>query len=124
MKYLQDIEKNYKNKFFKSLEPYCHILSYDWTEDDSVDFVVEDLERLNFEYESKDSMMEEWNTEEETIWAYRRHAYSLYNREHFMDKLDIGRDDVDELMISGEEAEVEAFIMDDVCQICCVRFYL
>ena len=107
MDYLKNIESAYKNQFFAKLDPYCHILKYDWNTDKDIDFVIEDIEALNFNFKEKEDKMEEWNTEDRDIWTYRRELYSPFGRNQFLDVyLDCGRTDVHEMEVTGEEDEI------------------
>ncbi|ETN69380.1 deoxynucleoside kinase [Necator americanus] len=78
-KYLKTIEESYKDSL-KEYRRHSKILAYDWTRPGDADTVVEDIERLDFdffEWHSGD-VMEEWFTlVDEVGWnGWRQHVTS------------------------------------------------
>ncbi|VDK64908.1 unnamed protein product, partial [Cylicostephanus goldi] len=78
-KYLKTIEESYKDSL-KEYRRHSKILAYDWTRPGDADTVVEDIERMDFdffEWHSGD-VMEEWFTlVDEVSWnGWRHHVTS------------------------------------------------
>lgn len=102
--YLEDIENLYKLDYLKQIATHSHVLIYDWTEEENVNTIVEDIEFLNFDdYGKKDQKMADWRFNNVQELRTKRHYY--HNR-YFL-HLDYYRDEyaVPELTYSPEEIE-------------------
>lgn len=51
----------------------AELLIYDWSEEGDVEIVVEDVERIKFEYDYQDTRMRDWKFDLEEDWAFTRH---------------------------------------------------
>lgn len=45
---------------------------YDWSEEGDAEVVVEDIERIEFKYDSQDTKMKDWDQGLEEDWAILR----------------------------------------------------
>lgn len=96
---LNNVENSYKREFLPEMKNHMHVLSYN-SNDAKVEQVVEDMELLNFEDESK---FTDWRIRKElSINTYRR---SLSNLKHCRDLLRSpdGYVNVPEYLLYGEE---------------------
>ena len=101
LNFLRSVENNYKKTFLPEARSNLHVLTYN-SNDADPERVVEDLEMLDFEDQSK---FGDWRIRKETtINSYRKH---IANYEHMRDVLNApqGFVEVPELLWYGEEYE-------------------
>ncbi|KAI4491326.1 hypothetical protein M0802_010259 [Mischocyttarus mexicanus] len=58
-KYLTDIETAYKEQYLPNISNHAYLLMYDWTNGGNVEDVVDDIEKINFEFDPKNPAKEE-----------------------------------------------------------------
>lgn len=79
-KYLAAIEKVYKDEFLKDMERHAQLLVYDWSAGGDTELIVEDVERVNFDYNSYErygEKMKDWKwLAHESEWSEARINYT------------------------------------------------
>ncbi|KAL0129498.1 hypothetical protein PUN28_001636 [Cardiocondyla obscurior] len=110
--YLQDIETFYKLDYLKNITEHSHVLIYDWTNEGNVDYMIEDIEELNFDYEKTEKKMSDWRFESVDVLRNKR--------VHYMDRRDLHIDyyryefTVPELHYTAAEDEERFYAMKAV----------
>ncbi|XP_047506364.1 NADH dehydrogenase [ubiquinone] 1 alpha subcomplex subunit 10, mitochondrial [Pieris napi] len=102
--FLQEIERQYKNKYLRDISTHAELLVYDWTGGGEVEVVVEDIERLDFDqYVHRDEpKMKDWRLPREVEWSDQRMIFTN-NKHIFMNLFNIPRTDVPELVTSADD---------------------
>ncbi|XP_068250731.1 NADH dehydrogenase [ubiquinone] 1 alpha subcomplex subunit 10, mitochondrial [Palaemon carinicauda] len=96
--FLSQMELQYKQKFLREMNNHAQILVYDWSEEGDPEVVVEDIERVNFEFDRNDPKMADWKLQDEWAWCGKRMEYTKY-RHYFMKWLTVPDFSVEELII-------------------------
>ncbi|CAG4939207.1 unnamed protein product [Colias eurytheme] len=105
--FLQEMERQYKNKYLRDISTHAELLVYDWTGGGEVEVVVEDIERIDFDqYTHRDEpKLKDWRLPREVEWADQRMIFT--NSKHiFMNQFNIPRTDVPELITSADDMHV------------------
>ncbi|XP_074658947.1 NADH dehydrogenase [ubiquinone] 1 alpha subcomplex subunit 10, mitochondrial-like [Tubulanus polymorphus] len=81
--YLSRLEHGFKNNFLPEMRRYGEVLTYDATDLEDWEVIVEDIERLNLELDPEDeTKFEDWHANEEQEWAWHRRYFS--SEKHMM----------------------------------------
>lgn len=105
--YLSDIENLYKTSYLPYIENHAYLLIYDWSHGGDIEDIVEDIECINIEYDSRiPEKLADWIfSNNETVNAYR----SLYSREERddipMDSLMLEYANIPEFFLTGPNIE-------------------
>lgn len=78
--YLTSIQTDFKRNFLQSEQDKCHVLMYDWSEPGDTEVVVEDIERLNFDwFDMWDKQQQDWRLPNEEHYGRRRYDVTCYS---------------------------------------------
>ncbi|CAH0561410.1 unnamed protein product [Brassicogethes aeneus] len=104
-KYLECMEKVYKQEYLKTISTHSELLVYDWSEQGEVEIIIEDIERIDFDnYDYQDPKMKDWDLAREEDWNVLRRLYAD-QKEKLMSLFNIPCYEVPELMIEAEDAD-------------------
>jgi NADH dehydrogenase (ubiquinone) 1 alpha subcomplex subunit 10 len=98
--FLQSMEKNYKRTFLPEARQHMHVLSYQPDEVRDAEKIVDDLEMLDFEDETK---FQDWRVRRETTINVYRKILSHHEYCYDMVRAPNGYIDVPEYLLYGEE---------------------
>ncbi|CAH1958876.1 unnamed protein product [Acanthoscelides obtectus] len=76
--YLSVMEKHYMQSYLKEMSKHSELLVYDWSEEGDVEIVVEDIERINFNYDYQDQHLKDWDFRNEEDYAVLRHKFTSF----------------------------------------------
>lgn len=90
--FLRDLDYYLKESFLRHMNNFCYMICYDWTEPADFEFVVEDIEAINFDnYEKRSEKISDWRIIfDEHYNVYRknyanmRHVCSTRFNVHYM----------------------------------------
>nr|CAH7712942.1 unnamed protein product [Callosobruchus chinensis] len=102
--YLSTMEKHYKQNYLKEMSKHSELLIYDWSEEGDVDIVVEDIERIDFTYDSQDTRLKEWDFKLEEEYACLRRQYA--DKKQYMMNITIPSWEVPELCTPAEDGDI------------------
>ncbi|CAN7996218.1 unnamed protein product [Ixodes hexagonus] len=74
--YLDELDRQYKQSYLRSMRDYSELLLYDWTTFGDPELVVDDIERINFEAHEDDPygpMFKDWKKKTEEDWSEYRY---------------------------------------------------
>ncbi|XP_050671385.1 NADH dehydrogenase [ubiquinone] 1 alpha subcomplex subunit 10, mitochondrial [Leptidea sinapis] len=102
--FIQEMERQYKNKYLRDISTHAELLVYDWTGGGEVEVVVEDIERLDFDQyvHREEPKMKDWRLPREVEWADQRMTFTNY-KHSFMNQFNLPRTDVPELITSADD---------------------
>lgn len=111
-KYLNCIERLYKDQFLKDMSVKSEVLVYDWSNFGDVEVVVEDIERLDLEPDQYEVKFKDWRVNHDREFSYARWEYTM-NR-----NLMLARADPDylvpELVLSHYDAELREELEEEL----------
>lgn len=108
--FLSQMEMKYKQQFLREMKNHAEILVYDWSEEGDTEVVVEDIERVNFEFGKNDPKMADWKLKDEWEWCEKRMQYTKY-RSQFMMWLVVPDFDVEEMVIPAGDHKIYADVL-------------
>ncbi|KAK8743068.1 hypothetical protein OTU49_001509 [Cherax quadricarinatus] len=99
------MENVYKNKFLKEMSVHSELLLYDWSEKGEPEIVVEDIERINFDFDKNDPKMADWRKDDEWDWCETRMKYTKLKRV-IMQWMNVPGINVPELLVEGQDVKI------------------
>jgi len=109
--YLQSLDKAYKQEFLKNMSTHSELLVYDWAVPSSVETVVEDVERIDFEqYGKHDQKLQDWRRIDEWDWNNSRRMFST-EQETLLQYTNIPAVSCPEIVIDGEDMKAYEKVM-------------
>ncbi|XP_057660660.1 NADH dehydrogenase [ubiquinone] 1 alpha subcomplex subunit 10, mitochondrial [Diorhabda carinulata] len=112
-KYLEVMEKQYKQNYLREIGKHAELLIYDWTNEGDVEIVVEDIERIDFnKYDSQDPNLKDWVYRLEEEWALLRHKYAD-KKDKIMNYCNIPCFEIPELCVEASEADTYHKVMSE-----------
>ncbi|VEN34146.1 unnamed protein product [Callosobruchus maculatus] len=102
--YLSVMEKHYKQNYLKEMSKHSELLIYDWSEEGDVDIVVEDIERIDFTYDSQETQLKDWDFKLEEDYACMRNKYA--DKKQLIMNITIPAWEVPELCVPAEDADI------------------
>ncbi|XP_064455475.1 NADH dehydrogenase [ubiquinone] 1 alpha subcomplex subunit 10, mitochondrial-like [Ornithodoros turicata] len=103
--YLDEIDRQYKFNYLKSIRDSSELLIYDWSSFGDTEVVVEDIERINFEKNLDDKhspMFHDWKKPHEEAWTEYRY-YVTTCKGQILGLFVLPASKVPELVVSGED---------------------
>ncbi|KAK2577997.1 hypothetical protein KPH14_008426 [Odynerus spinipes] len=105
-KYLTDIETIYKNEYLPLIENHAYVLMYDWSCGGDINDIVEDIERIDFEYTKlHPEKLEDWVFTNLTDLSSRRVIYSREERHRLMSEGFIDDIENEHMVLLGKDVE-------------------
>merc|ERR1712179_513822 len=103
--YLDYIYTNFKKEYLKKAMRHSLVSVYDWNEPGDVDLVIEDIEKLNFDfYDRVDDQQSDWANKNEKDWqAIRMELTDFNSLGKRLDFGDISMKHIDEIAFSEAE---------------------
>lgn len=102
-KYLEEIEKQYKQNYLKEITKHADLLVYDWSVEGDMEIVVEDIEAIDFDrFDIQDAQMKDWDLDDERF-SVLRYDY-CEKKETMMAFCNIPCYDVPELIVGPLDA--------------------
>ncbi|XP_043499572.1 NADH dehydrogenase [ubiquinone] 1 alpha subcomplex subunit 10, mitochondrial [Polistes fuscatus] len=105
-KYLTDIETTYKEQYLPNISDHSYLLMYDWTNGGNIEDVIDDIEKIEFEFDIK-------NPDREKDWTFlnlsdleeKRQLYDHVNRPYIIAESARLLHEFPEMFHRGEDAE-------------------
>ncbi|XP_042216693.1 NADH dehydrogenase [ubiquinone] 1 alpha subcomplex subunit 10, mitochondrial-like [Homarus americanus] len=103
--FLSYMEQVYKKQFLNEMSGHSELLVYDWSEKGDCEVVVEDIERLNFEFDKNDPKMADWKLTDEWDWCKQRMLFTK-NKDKILMWMNVPGFSVPELVVNAEDHKV------------------
>lgn len=108
-KFLTDIDTIYKQEYLPQIEKHAYVLMYDWVCGGDISDIVEDIERINFEYDKQQPQkLEDWIFGTLNELVSRRKLYTREGRFHIMKDTYVPDFEATEMFLFGEDMIKEA----------------
>ncbi|XP_069187958.1 NADH dehydrogenase [ubiquinone] 1 alpha subcomplex subunit 10, mitochondrial isoform X2 [Procambarus clarkii] len=102
--FLSYMENVYKMKYLREMSVHSELLLYDWSAKGEPEVVVEDIERINFDFDKNDPKMADWRCGDEWDWCQKRMMYTKRKR-WIMHWMNVPPLDVPEVMVAAEDVK-------------------
>merc|ERR1712212_1433597 len=100
--FLAHMELMYKQLYLKEISNHAEILIYDWSDEGDTEVVVEDIERIDFNFDKNDPKLADWRQPDEWEWCMKRMQYTK-GKSRIMNWMNVPDFSVPELILSADE---------------------
>ncbi|XP_037796182.1 NADH dehydrogenase [ubiquinone] 1 alpha subcomplex subunit 10, mitochondrial-like [Penaeus monodon] len=100
--FLAHMEMVYKQYFLREISTHAEVLIYDWSEEGDTEVVVEDIERISFDFDKNDPKLADWKQPDEWEWCQKRMQYTK-GKKKILNWMNVPDFSVPELILNAEE---------------------